>query len=304
MKQIVLAALAAGAMVGSAAAADLPSRKAPMIEAPLPVFTWTGFYAGVNLGVTFENRASVQNVATPIYANPIFPAGAGAIASSLAIALSSSPSSASPASLIGGGQAGYNFQFSPSVLLGLEADFSGITKNRRRDTSFVTTSLAPFGFPESYTASTSAGRRLDWLGTARGRIGYVAYPSILVYGTGGLAFGGTKLNTLFAAQESLGTGVYPAVFDGTNYSKTRVGYTVGGGLEWMFMPNWSIKGEYLYYSLGRVTTAAPVTQVNTGVGAYGVAARLTSTRFNGNVVRAGINYHFNFGGYAPVVARY
>jgi outer membrane immunogenic protein len=73
----------------------------------------------------------------------------------------------------------------------------------------------------------------------------------------------------------------------------------------MFLPNWSAKVEYLYYDLGTVNTNQLLTQINVGAGGipWGAATVHSSTRFNGNVVRAGINYHFNWGA-APVVARY
>jgi outer membrane immunogenic protein len=115
--------------------------------------------------------------------------------------------------------------------------------------------------------------------------------------------GGVKTNVdIFQAAPTngfIGAGVSNSV------SNTKVGWTAGGGVEWMFLPNWSAKVEYLYYDLGTVTTATlpnAVVPVAPVVGIY--ALTHTSTRFNGNVVRAGINYHFNWGAPAPVVAKY
>ena len=80
-------------------------------------------------------------------------------------------------------------------------------------------------------------------------------------------------------------------------------HTAGGGVEWMFMPNWSGKLEYLYYDLGSV--ASPQTALS-GAGATGPWAYTASTsaRFNGHIVRAGLNYHFNWASPSPVVAKY
>jgi outer membrane immunogenic protein len=85
----------------------------------------------------------------------------------------------------------------------------------------------------------------------------------------------------------------------------RLGYAVGGGLEWLFARDWSAKLEYLYYDLGSVTT--PGTTI-VGVSGAGVTqwayAPTTSARFDGHVVRAGLNYHFNWAPTAPVLAKY
>jgi outer membrane immunogenic protein len=88
-------------------------------------------------------------------------------------------------------------------------------------------------------------------------------------------------------------------------SNTKVGWTAGGGAEWMFLPNWSVKVEYLYYDLGSLTTADAVFAVAPVAPAVGLyAATQNKTRFNGSVVRAGIDYHFVWGAPAPVVAKY
>jgi outer membrane immunogenic protein len=88
--------------------------------------------------------------------------------------------------------------------------------------------------------------------------------------------------------------------------QTRVGWTVGGGLEWMFMPNWSLKGEYLYYDLGSLAwNNTPIVHDDRETaGAQVINNSSTSMSFNGHIVRAGINYHFNVGDLATVVAKY
>jgi outer membrane immunogenic protein len=85
---------------------------------------------------------------------------------------------------------------------------------------------------------------------------------------------------------------------------TRKALTVGGGLEWMFSQNWSVKFEYLYYDLGTASVNGPVQYVNAVTGATGLGASQTSAQFNGHIVRAGVNYHFNWGAPAPVLAKY
>jgi outer membrane immunogenic protein len=86
-------------------------------------------------------------------------------------------------------------------------------------------------------------------------------------------------------------------------SNSRVGWTAGGGVEWLFAPNWSVKVEYLHYDIGRVTYGlSPLDNFNTAGMLFTSGAPVASARFNGNIVRAGLNYHFTFP--APVVAKY
>src|SRR5208283_4000314 len=135
--------------------------------------------------------------------------------------------------------------------------------------------------------------------------------ALLVYGTGGLAYGGVN-SSVSSVEAVLGPGVGAAVnspaFAGGSYSNTRVGWTAGAGLEWMFWPNWSAKFEYLYYDLGSAHYLAGGAAMNAGpVGGsygFGVASILTtaSTQFSGHIFRAGLNYHFNWAAPAPVLA--
>jgi outer membrane immunogenic protein len=107
--------------------------------------------------------------------------------------------------------------------------------------------------------------RNTWLGTARGRVGYAGWNNWLPYITGGAAFGGIK-----------GTETAPA-FSAT---KTAIGWTAGAGIEYALWTNWSIKGEYLYADLGKVTCTA------CGGGAD------VDVKFKTNLVRLGVNYRF------------
>ena len=159
---------------------------------------------------------------------------------------------------------------------------------------------------QSGVVNVSSG--LSWIGTVRGRLGCAFADSLLVYGTGGLAYGGYAASMQLTQNwmDISGAGLNFLNFGASNYSNTMVGYTVGGGAEWMFMTNWSAKVEYLYYDLGSATGLL----VNNAFGvdnATGVNAVESITRYSkritGNIVRAGVNYHFNWGA-APVVAKY
>jgi outer membrane immunogenic protein len=307
--RILGAAALTFALAGSAFAADLPSRKAPAyLPPPPPPPLWTGFYAGLNAGYTFGGDSSFLVQTIP---GAVFPAFLGnpAIAVYQATAAASASGALSPRAdgFIGGGQVGYNYQFNNSFVVGIEADIQG-SGARGSATGVNATPLALQ--PQFGVATTiSVTKNLDYLGTVRGRIGYLFTPTLLAYATGGLAYGGVNSSV------STNSGTYPTPiivpgsFPGSiaNFSDTRVGWTVGGGLEWLFAPNWSVKAEYLYYDLGAYTFAAGGQNLVAFAGApinvfsnstYGFA------RFDGHIVRAGVNYHFNWGAPAPVVAKY
>jgi outer membrane immunogenic protein len=149
-----------------------------------------------------------------------------------------------------GGTVGANYQMGAFVL-GVEAD---------DDYSWLGGSP-----PTTFCPNGSCWTRSDWLGTARGRLGY-AFDRILLYATGGAAFGNVQ-----------------AIANGVGNSSTEVGWTAGGGIEVAFAPNWTAKVEYLYVDLANesCTTAcgSPPTQ---------------SVSLTENLVRAGINYKFGY----------
>ena len=150
-------------------------------------------------------------------------------------------------------------------------------------------------FPsESYTSSVSVTKNLDYLGTVRGRLGFLLTPTFLVYGAGGFAYGGASFNTSFIANESQAT-PYPTVSAQSNSGQTRTGWTAGGGLEWTLKSNLSAKIEYLYYDLGTINNNVVLTQINrapTPSVPWGEATVNSSTRFAEGAVRVGLNYHF------------
>jgi outer membrane immunogenic protein len=285
MKKILLSATALSfALTASAFAADLPNRKAPAyIPPPPPPPLWSGFYVGLNAGGTFSDNSNVlvQGAGGNV---PAFFAlqSAGAVPTSVSL---------SNSGFIGGGQVGYNYQFgfggfgglAGGWLVGIEADIGGIAGSSNNASAGGV--FGPFPF------STSVNRSLDYIGTVRGRLGYLFTPTLLIYGTGGLAYGGANLGLNLAG---------PAPFAiATSYSDTRVGWTAGGGVEWMFMPNWSAKIEYLYYNLG--TAVGPAGFVTGGANFDSIRP---VAKFSGNIVRAGVNYHFNWAAPAPVLAKY
>ena len=274
----VLSALALSAGVAThAVAADLPTHAPAPAPEPIyaaPIFTWTGFYVGVNVGGIFANHNASLVAASPIpvFVNALFP---GTV-----------PASASldSAGILGGVQAGYNWQMG-NIVLGVEADVG--VASASKTLNFNST---PFGV--AVNAFGKAG--VSWLGTARVRLGFTPWDNFLVYATGGAAFGGVE-NRL-GAVASIG-GVPIANYAGGGRS-TSTGWTVGGGFEYGFNYNWTVKTEYLYYNLGSRT----ITGVDAGPVFPGefVSYRVKN---DGHIFRVGLNY--KFGGHAaPVMARY
>ena len=277
MKTTMTAAgLAALALSAQANAADLGARpytKAPpMIAAP--IYNWTGFYAGINAGYGFSDRDTITTTGQ-VLAN-VNNVNGGARPGTVNL---------SRDGFVGGGQIGYNWQTGPNWVFGIETDIQYTDFNR---TTTVVTAPLP---PTAGTLNNTFTTKMDYFGTVRGRLGYT-WGATMLYGTGGFAYGGVDNSASFFGPPAFAGQLQ---FVGRDRS-TRTGYTVGGGIEHMFSPNWSVKAEYLYYDLGSSNLNVAVIP-GSGGGGTGYS---TTIRNDGHIVRAGLNY--KFGG--PVVARY
>jgi outer membrane immunogenic protein len=308
-RRTLLASAGAMALTGAALAADLPSRAPPPVFLPPPpIFTWTGLYVGINAGYTWSNSNLVNTTAIPGGCNPV--TGACQVTppfNVLSASLATFDLPAKTSGFIGGGQIGYNYQFNNSFVAGIEADIQGVAG--AHGSSSFSSQLGNSIFPTNpIDQSASVSKSLDYLGTVRGRLGFLIAPTLLVYGTGGLAYGGVQSSTSISQfLEGVGTAVAPNPYSSLgSFSNSRVGWTAGGGGEWLFAPNWSFKVEYLYYDLGSVThRLSPLATFLTADGSLFYSAfPQSTTRFRGSIVRAGLNYHFNLWAPAPVVAKY
>ncbi|GEP01050.1 outer membrane protein [Methylobacterium haplocladii] len=293
MKKLLLASSVLAGMTVVASAADLPRRvAAPPIFTPVPVFTWTGFYAGFNAGYGFGTQDTQQATVIGIPANGLLVNAAGAPATG-AVAFGNSNRTDG---FVGGGQIGYNYQFTPGsgFVIGVEADAQYADFGRDRNRAAFSTGTAPGAGVTFFNPNGLSG--LDYFGTVRGRLGY-AFDRTLVYGTGGFAYGA-------------GGGREFGLPDSST-SDFQTGYAVGGGIEYA-LPTESflnvfkssavtLKLEGLYVNLdrgGNRNTGAFAVGANGAVaslaGGNGVllsgAVRRQDTEFA--VVRAGINYKF------------
>lgn len=274
------------ALSGIAYAADMPVKAPPMAPAP-PAISWTGWYVGLNGGYHWGADPCVQTLTTNV-------SSIGGLNGDIGAAVASQGTGrvcTDDSGFIGGGQVGYNWQINKWVV-GLETDFQGAT-NGNNQASITNVGTVP-GSGVSSTGRITSSTDLRWLGTLRGRLGIVVDQSLLVYGTGGLAYG--KVDGSTTITETLGYSDTPAPFGtGGSFSGTRTGWTAGGGFEYMFAPNWSVKAEYLYYDLGQVTGS--LGNINQ-FGDFGtlletVSASQSTTRLTGNIARFGVNYIFH-----------
>jgi outer membrane immunogenic protein len=268
-------ALLACAGLTPATAADLPT-KAPPIPYVAP-FSWGGFYAGTNAGYGWAQASEGFSDTTSILANVI---NVGVAA--LPPTQGGGSGTAKPDGLLGGAQAGYNWQVN-RLVYGVEADFQWTTQSRT-----VSVCDAVGCAPPSVTARTTY--QLPWFSTFRARIGMTPSPTTLLYATGGLALG--KIDASFAEGVSGGS-------TETSENTIRGGWTVGGGIEAALTNCWTAKIEYLYMDFGRIGESFSGLTGTSGGTVFGLPAILSSTtsgtigaRFTENVLRAGLNYKF------------
>jgi outer membrane immunogenic protein len=306
LKSAFLATATLGLLGSSAFAADLPTRKGPPI-APVyvpPPFTWTGFYVGVNAGGAWLNNQRNDNFGFPFV-------GAVPVGGTFVPVASSGGSN--NGGFTGGVQAGYNYQFGlgSGFVLGAEADIDWADINRHHNNGILFGSFTLPQFPgtlftPSNIATTTHSSSNQYLGTVRLRAGY-AWDRFLVYATGGLAYGGSFGNNNIGGAILATTvpgGVVPLTGGainvtpgniqtvipngiGTRSSSTRAGWTVGGGVEYAFTPNWTVKAEYLFEDYGHIHSAP-------GFVLPGVATAFNNSNrdIQVNVVRVGLNYKF------------
>jgi outer membrane immunogenic protein len=218
-----LAALAfawLGGASSAALAADLPLPAPP--PPPInPVYNWTGFYIGGNLG-----------------------AGWSGLANNFSDTLGSSFTAGTNTQFAGGAQVGVSYQFWGGVVIGAEAMFDWLTVSHNTPV----TATDPTGTVAANIGTTDA----QWLTTATAKLGY-AFDRVLLYGKGGAAWVATTSPSIAIA------GGGPASFSSVNNTTVST-WTAGFGLEWAFYDNWLVRAEYDFIALPNQTlTVAPAT---------------------------------------------
>ena len=257
----------------SAMAADLPSRRPPP---PIPVvaavpYTWTGCHVGVHGGYAYDDYHFATFAASPT----------GGSFSGRSKVYASGP--------LGGGDIGCDYQLPWNIVVGVAADIDAAAIHGSVSASGPLVGGVGVG-------GIATDTRVNALGTVRVRVGYAFdhfffTDNVLIYLTGGAAYGsirdrftgfaGPAFGTWTSSRHPFGLGKEPGA--------------VGIGVEKMITPNWSIDFQYRYQYMGAAT---PQTALFPG----GVARFGTRSMYH--LGRVGLNYYFNWGAPAPVVARY
>jgi outer membrane immunogenic protein len=286
MKKLALAVSVLAANTIGASAADL-AVKAPRYQAPeAAVPSWTGFYVGASVGGERANAdwttTSIAVVAPGFVIPPPTVDG-------------SSPRGFNSSSGRFGGFAGYDYQFAPQWVAGIVVDAAYFN-------STVTTVGVPgctvtciLGVPGPGADVSSVKAR--WDADVRGRLGYLITPSVLLYGTAGVAF--QNFSSSATCQTSLtdpvcGPTPIPIFATATN-SSTRTGWTAGVGIDAKIFSNWMLRAEYRYSDFG--TWSNSLSLASPGVSVVTVA---TNLKLNTHIGMVGIAYAFG----GPVVAKY
>jgi outer membrane immunogenic protein len=316
MKRLANIIAVAGLVATPAFAADLPVKAPPP---PPPPPTWTGWYVGGNVGYSWGNAHTETLGLGSGFTNcvvglnlchlleeqevlPIFPFNTSFV----------DARNQRLSGVIGGIQGGYNYQIWNVWVLGWEADLQG--SGERGTNSFLTpfSAVVCDGFFQAGggcathglltgTSFTSLEAKIDWFGTVRMRGGVLFGDSVMLYATGGAAYGGVSASGAYSVASLPGSfpSVGPSLTAFSN-SKFNVGWTLGGGVEGRFLgfaPNWSWKVEYLYVDLGWAETNTPFIAASNTIFAGPLTGTVrTNTHFTDNVVRVGVNYHFGVPG--------
>jgi outer membrane immunogenic protein len=270
-KFTALLAVAASVFAGTglASAADLES--VPYNKTPayiVPVYNWSGAYVGVNVGYGWGRSADVSVLGAP--------------------AVFTDTVSSRMNGILGGAQIGYNLQMQ-NWLVGLEGDFQGTGQSGSHSftcpAGVCSSTLIPgLGLLANPAVSATQTQHLDFFGTVRGRIGLVVVPTVLLYATGGLAYGQVDTDSTIAGS--------------TRSQNYQLGWAAGGGIEGAIGGGWTARLEYLYLDLGKVSgtfTSSLSDPTGTTALVSGFNSRVTD-----NIVRVGVNYRFG----DPVVAKY
>jgi outer membrane immunogenic protein len=225
MRRFIAAALASTALAMPAMAADL----APYVKSPVVVpWTWTGVYFGGDVGGAWSDNTSTWSTPTTFGVSPTSGNTGGS-------------------AFAGGFYAGYNYQFMPSFVAGIEADWTGMRATGAYNQPWTAT--AGGIIPNSSAAMNS---EVEWAATLRGRLGYLIWPNLMLYGTGGGAWGKIQYSSA-VFNNGIGYGA------GAQFNNTSSGWVAGGGLEWAPFTGFGLlfRVEYLYYdfSSGQSATA-------------------------------------------------
>ncbi len=272
MKRIAIALLTSAAVVGlsqAASAADLAVKAAP--PAPAPVATWTGFYIGVHGGGAWQNSPNWS------FVDPNFVPGVTGIVPQTLTAQTALGG-------VGGLQAGYNWQFAPAWVAGIEGDISWTSLGQSIGVN-VPTGASGIRAPIALTMSENT----RWLASARARLGFTGWGNGLYYATGGVAWADTEYDGATLNQET------NIRFGNSHHyvsETTKTGWVVGGGAEYQVTQNILLRGEYLYYKFNNGFTGTASGTTIAGLPLTTLPVNFTWNSYNVQVARVAVSYKF------------
>jgi outer membrane immunogenic protein len=276
MKRVTIALLAGVAAVASlgysASAADLGVRAAPP---PPPPPSWTGFYIGAHAGAAWQQSSNwtfqdPNGIIAPIGLNQV---GNNALGG------------------VGGFQIGYNWQFLPAWVAGIEGDISWASLSDHRTAgpltfgAGATGNLGAAGIVPNTSVQMSANTQ--WLSSVRAKLGFTGWWNTMFYATGGVAWADIE----YAAQEANVPPTFATVFTSvTSFDQIKTGWVAGAGWEWMATTNILLRAEYLFYNFHAGSDRSAF--LNPNPGAFPAAFNYSWSNYNVQVLRIAASYKF------------
>jgi outer membrane immunogenic protein len=279
MKRVAIALLAGVAAVAglgySASAADLAVKAAPLPLAP----SWTGFYIGVHGGAAWQSSSNwnfqdPNGIIAPVGLNQVGNQALGGV---------------------GGLQFGYNWQFAPAWVAGIEGDWSWASLSDKRTAGPLSfgagangiIAQGAAGLPVPNTA-VQMSANTEWLASVRAKLGFTGWlNNTMFYATGGVAW--TQVE--YSALETNQPPTFATNFaSNTSFHHTNSGWVVGGGAEWMATTNILLRAEYLFYNFSEGPTASAFLFPNPG--AFPAAFNYNWSSYNVQVFRLAGSYKF------------
>jgi outer membrane immunogenic protein len=274
MHRLALLAAVVFGMGRGAIAADLS-----VVSAPVPALpSWNGFYIGVHAGAAWQSRPD-WNFFDP---NEAFAA--------------KMTGTSNPLGALGGIQGGYNWQFAPAWVLGVEGDISWSSlADNRTNPVLIKPVLVPFtsginlAFLPCATCSLRMSASTEWLSSVRGRFGYSGWNNTFLYATGGVAWANIEYNATLNGPAVAGSNGQSTV----SFNTTKSGWVIGAGVEWMTTPNLLIRTEYLYYNIvdANLNASAPLC-LNAVLGCTVFPFAYNWSNYNIQVARVAGSYKF------------